>query len=199
MRPIRLTLVALAITVQADSGPQRHKPEQGRMRIEMGELRALKVAPGFRYVGGHRFLLTPTVDAEQHLFVVADSARNVQRMLWVQVESRLPADSGVYQYASDSLRTVAGLSIRVGVRAYTTPPEPTSDRGSAYGIVTAAGYRIPVNATRVRMVYLPEQPARREVMLIYVEPDGAASTPAAGFDQRLKRALRAVQLETTRR
>lgn len=168
------------------------------MRIEMGDLAALSVAKEFRYAGGRRFLLTPTVEAEQHLFVVADSALNVQRMLWVQVESRLPADSGVYNYESDSLRTVAGLPLRVGVRAYTMPPEPTSDRGSAYRIVAAAGYVMPVNATRVRLVYLPDSPARREVMLIYVEPVGGASAPAADFDRMLQRALTAVALTARR-
>ena len=189
-----LVVLPLAITLQPDAGPLRHRPENGRMRIEMGELRALSIAPGFRYVGGRRFQLTPTVEAEQHLFVVADSAKHVQRLLWVQVETRAPSDSGIYQYPSDSLRTVAGLPLRVGVRDYTTPPEPTSDRGSAYRVVAEAGYVMPVNATRVRLVYLPDQPARREVMVIHVEPLGAAAPRADAFDRLFARALTAVRL-----
>lgn len=53
---------------------------------------------------------------------------------------------------------------------------------------------IPADAMRLRLIYLPEQPARREVMIIYVEPSGAsAGMPAV--DEFLRRALLGIRLE----
>jgi hypothetical protein len=178
----------------AESGRLLHSPENGRLRIDMGGLRAISVAKEFRYVGGRRFLLTPTVDAEQHLFVVADSFRTVRRLIWIQIESRTPTDSGAYEYPNDSARTVAGLPLSVSARRYSTPPDPASDRGSAFRIVEAAGYAIPVGAMRLRLIYLPERPARREVMIIYVEADGGVAK-APALDELLARALSGIRLE----
>lgn len=180
----------------ADTLQLQHLPVGGRVRIQMGNLEAITVGPEFRYAGGRRFMLTATVRAEQHVFVIADSTRSVQRMLWLQVETRLPPDSGAYAYPSDSLLTVDGLPIRVGVRSYSGPPEATSDRGSAYRLVESAGYSMPVSATRARLVYLPDQPARREVMIIYVETGVSSASGGMGFNDLLGRARAAVRLHS---
>jgi hypothetical protein len=77
-----------------DIGPHQYRPMRGRILIEMGDLHALSIAAWFRHVGGRRFLLTPTVEAEQQLFVEADRQRNVKRLLWIQVEARLHDAAG---------------------------------------------------------------------------------------------------------
>ena len=177
------------------SNELRHSPRDGQIPIKMGQLNAISVASGFVYVGGRRFLLTPTVEAEQLLFVDADQSKKVRRLIWIQVESRTPADSGTYDYSADMAKTVQGLPLRVSARRYSTPPEVASDRGSAYRIVESAGYTMPAGAARLRLIYLPEQPARREVMVVYVETDeGGTATPE--LEPLLERALRAIRLES---
>ena len=170
-----------------DSLPLRHKPSANRIEVAMGNLSSLEVNRAFTYAGGRRFILARSADAEQHLFVVADSARAVQQLVWIQVESRLPGQEGAYAYP-DSTVNFHNRALHLNIRAYTAPPDPLSDRGSAYRIVERAGYRIPEGATRLRLVYLPEQPARREVMIIYLESN--ASSPAG----MLSRAAAAVKI-----
>lgn len=179
---------------EADTLQLQHAPVGGRVRIQVGKLEAVTVGPEFRYAGGRRFMLTPTVQAEQHVFVISDATRSVQRMLWLQVERRRPPDSGAYAYPSDSLLTVDGLPIRVGVRSYSGPPEATSDRGSVYRLVESAGYSMPARATRARLVYLPDQPARREVMIIYVETGASSASGGMAFSDLFGRARHAVRL-----
>ena len=169
-----------------DSLPQRHRPEQGALALDVGRLRSLRIGPEFTHLGGQRFILGGRADAEQHLFVVADSSRIVRRMYWVQIEEMLPTQPGGYDYDSDSAITVAGLSLRANVRRYDAPPTPGSDRARAFAFVESRGYRVPEGATRVRLIYLPKPRARQEVMVIYIE------APAGGVTDRkaaVKRAL----------
>ena len=159
----------------------------------MGALRSIQVASGFTYIGGQRFILGGTADAEQHLFVVADSSRMIQQLVWIQVESRLPQIPGVYDYSADSAVRFHGLPLAAGARTYSAPPQPSSDRASAFALIRSAGYRFSERATRLRLVYLPEQPARREVMIVYVVP-APAGEPDPPMADLLARAAAAFVL-----
>jgi hypothetical protein len=154
----------------SDTLPQRYQPIANRILLGIGALAAIQVSPTFTYVGGHRFILGGTADAEQHLFVLADSSKTVQRLFWIQMENFLPTESGSYDYSADSVVTVHGFRLAANQRVYSSAPDPLSDRARAFGLIESRGFRIPDGATRVRLIYLPEQPARREVMIIYVEP-----------------------------
>lgn len=179
-----------AAATQPDSLPLRHRPERNVLTIDAGSLRSIAVGPQFTYVGGQRFILGASADAEQHFFVAADSSRTVQRMYWIQLEELLPSRAGGYNYQADSVRTIHGLDLRVNVRAYTTPPDAVSDRGRAFALVQSRGYTVPEGATRVRLIYLPGSAARREVMIIYVEaPSAATSDTATAREALTARAL----------
>ncbi len=158
--------------------PLRYAPTNGVITVNFGSLRDLTVRPPFAYAGGQRFILGGTADAEQHLFVVADSARVVKRMYWIQVEEMLPSVSDPYDYSADSSASFSGFRLPANFRTYTEPANPGSDRARAFDFVTARGYSIPMGGTRVRLVHLPEMPARREVMVIYFESDPSAATDA---------------------
>lgn len=160
----------------SDSMPLRYAPSNGVITVNFGTLRDLVVRPPFTYVGGQRFILGGTADAEQHLFVVADSAKVVKRMYWIQVEEVLPSASHRYDYSSDSVVSFSGFDLPSHFRTYRTPPTPRSDQARAFELVTARGYTIPGGGTRVRLIHLPEVPSRREVMLIYFESDPRAAT-----------------------
>jgi hypothetical protein len=176
-----------------DTLPLQHPPTGNRLHLLFGSLAAAHVSPPFSYIGGSRFILAGTADAEQHLFVVADSTKTVRRMYWIQVEHRLPSRPGQYDYAADSLVMLSGIPFFVNVRTYTTPPEPSSDRGRAFALLNSKGYRVPEGATRLRLVYLPEQQARRELMIIYLEWSPRAEPLAR--DSLLARAGRGIQLD----
>ena len=168
----------------------RRRPTNGVLSLDAGTLRHLGVGAPFTYVGGTRFILGGSADAEQHLFVVADSARVVQRLYWIQLEEYLPSQSGSYDYSADSVVTVDGFTLAANFRTYGGPPDPGSDRARAFDYLKARGYTVPQGATRVRLVWLPESPARREVMIVYLEgtPD-ASATPHAAFLGRAGDAL----------
>jgi hypothetical protein len=176
-----------------DSLPIRYAPVGSRLRLDFGALAAIRVDSAFSYVGGQRFILGGTADAEQHLYIVADSSRAVRRLVWIQVESRLPGIPGAYDYSTDSTVSVQGIPLAMSTRTYTASPEPSSDRARAFGLVEKAGFHIPPGAVRLRLVYLPERPARREVMIIYLESGSTTGAPHAG-GSLLERASRSVGL-----
>ena len=164
----------------SDTLPIRHRPASGVLSLDAGSLRELRVREPFIYVGGQRFILRATADAEQHLFVVADSADVVQRLYWIQIEELLPSESEPYDYTADSVVSVDGFPLAANFRTYDAPPDSGSDRARAFGYLEGRGYRIPHGGTRVRLVYLPEPAARREVMIIYFESSAAAASSSYG-------------------
>lgn len=160
---------------QADSLPLRHAVRAGLVEIGWPDLAQIAIADGFRYVGGQRFVLRGVADAEQHAFVIADANGLVLRLLWIQIEHYLPSAAGAYDYSADSPVTVAGHALHFGMRRYTSPPDPTSDRGALYGFLRQAGYEPPAMAERMRWVNVAAD-RRSEVMIIHAERDSAASS-----------------------
>jgi hypothetical protein len=181
-----------AIRATHDTLRLQHVPANGRLRLNFGELRAIQIGAPFRYVGGSRFILRETADAEQHLFIIADANKTIQRLFWVQIERLLPARSGAYNYGADSAIILHGFKLFANATTYTTAPEPLSDRARAFASLASAGYRVPDGARRLRLIFLPEQPARREVMIIYLE---TATETNAGGDSLVARAQRSIVLE----
>ncbi len=161
----------------ADTMPLRVAPSNGVITVDFGSLHALVVRAPFTYVGGQRFILGGSADAEQHLYVVADSAKVVRRLYWIQIEEMLPTSSDTYDYGSDSLVAFSGFNLRANFRTYTAPASPGSDQARAVDLIRSRGYTINTpGGTRVRLVYLPETRSTREVMLIYFESDPNAAT-----------------------
>lgn len=171
-----------------DTLPIRYRPVANLLELRVGPLHAIEVAPAFAYVGGQRFILGGSADAEQHLFVAADTSRAVQRLYWIQIEELLPTRPGSYDYSADSTVSVQGFSLAVNFRTYTTPPAAGSDRARAFALVAGHRYQMPEGATRVRLVYLPDASARREIMIIYLESLHAGPTDVGAQAALLSRA-----------
>ena len=168
-----------------DAMPLRYTPRNGVLVVNSGALRELVVREAFTYVGGQRFILGGTADAEQHLFVVADSAKVVRQLYWIQIEELLPGKGDAYDYSGDSTVAFSGFDLPANFRTYTTPAGAGSDRARAFDYITARGYAIPSGGTRVRLVHLPETPSRREVMVVYFESSPRAATdPHASLLER---------------
>ena len=184
--------------MRAQSGyspPVEHLQRHGVIPIQVGSFDSLSVDRGFKYAGAQRFVLGGIADAEQHLFVVADSGGRVERLVWIQLEERLPTAVGSYDYSSDSSVVLNGLTLAANVRRYESGPEPGSDRARAFALLKSRGYTVPPGAARLRLTFLPESPARREVMIVYLEA-GAAPLAAASSALRplLEHAAAAVRL-----
>ena len=177
--------------------PLRHGITDGIVDAHVGSVDKLLVESSFRYIGGQRFVLQNTADAEQHIFADVDSSGAVRRLYWIQLEEMLPGKPGTYDYSRDSTMTVDGLSLRVNVGRHTTSPPDNSDRAAVYRLLERAGLTPPLPATRVRMIYLPDEKKRTEVMVIYVERTGdAAGTPSMAGPDVIARATSGVQFLT---
>ena len=119
-----LPLLLVAAAAGAQTMPLRHAVEGHVVPVGEGGIATLVVDTAFRYVGGQRFVLLGVADAEQHAFVAADAAGNIQRFYWVQFEQYLPGSQGRYDYAQDQGLTLNGREWRAQVRRYSTPPIP---------------------------------------------------------------------------
>jgi len=136
------------------------------------------VAPEFRYIGGDRFNLYDVAEAELHLFVEADSNKRVKRLYWVQFEGYLPTNNHTYNYKGESTQ-LGGLSFFTDVRLRpgTVEAPPNSDGGHAMALLEKNGYSVEGDPIRERLIHLPGEDRRNELMIIYMEfvPVGTAA------------------------
>ena len=177
--------------------PLRHGITDGIVDTHVGSIDKLLVGSGFRYIGGQRFILQNTADAEQHVFADVDPSGAVRRLYWIQLEEMLPGKPGAYDYSRDSSVTVDGLSLRVNVGRHTTSPPDNSDRAAVYRLLERAGFKPPLPATRVRLIYLPDEKKRTEVMVIYIErTEDAGAPPSITGTGAIARATSGIQFLT---
>ena len=174
-----LPLILIAAAAGAQTLPLRHTVDGHVVPVGEGGIATLVVDTAFRYVGGQRFVLLGVADAEQHAFVAADAAGNIQRFYWVQFEQYLPGSPGRYDYAQDQALALNGREWRAQVRRYSTPADPASDRGHLYALFAAAGLRVPSPAIRARLVHVTSTDRRSELMIIYAEASGTDRQPDA--------------------
>jgi hypothetical protein len=159
-------------------------------------MRELLFAKEFRYVGGQRFILRKTADAEQHFFVVPGKLGTVRRLYWIQFEQLLPGVGDAYDYSRDEAVTVGGVTFRRNTRRWDAPPEADSDRGATYAFLAKRGYQIPDGAVRIRLVHVPDANRREELMIIYAEaPESGKLEPVETDVQR--RALEGLRVVPT--
>ena len=177
---IGVTSVSLLAAAQSTAPmPLVHSVRGNSLHVELPGFTSISVQRGFRYAGGQRFILRGVADAEQHAFAEADAAGAIARFYWFQFESLLPAATGAYDYSKDTPLKFAGLDWRAQVRRYTTPPAPDGDQAALYKLFAARGWRQPLPALRARLVYVPPEDRRQELMIIYAEATPSAAEPTA--------------------
>lgn len=145
----------------------------------------VRVSPSFRFVGSQTFVLREVAEVEQHLYAIANGGE-VERLVWIQFERYLPHVDSQYAYPKERVTSLGGLEFDLNVRAYDKPPDAGSDRARAYELLAAHGLRFGIPATRVRLVHVPDNNRRAEVMIIYAE----RGSPSG--DEALARALNSV-------
>jgi hypothetical protein len=157
----------------------RHTVRDGIVDAHIGLIDQLRIDSAYRYIGGQRFILQNTADAEQHIFADIDSTGQIRRLYWIQFEEMLPDQSGSYDYSADATVTVAGLPMRVNAGRHTALPPRESDRAAVYRLLERAGFKAPLPATRVRLIYLPDEVKRTELMVIYIERSDNTAQPGS--------------------
>jgi hypothetical protein len=197
-----LALAGLACAVRpaaaqeqlSDTLPRQVPAGPGDLAPKVGNLCRVQIAPAYRYLGGQRFILQETADAEQHFYARADTAGRILQLYWFQAESKLPGKGKGYDYSRDSTRTLDDLEWAVTVRGDRGDPPAGSDGAAMQAFVEAAGLTFPPMGPTLRMVFLPKPGARQELMVVYLESNGIARGDGSfeGVLKRGKRGLRFV-------
>lgn len=165
------------------SGRTLVSPEAPAVRIEIED--------GFRYVGGQRFVLHDVADAEQHLFVDADASGLVRRLYWAQFEAYMPGKGSSYKYEGETVMLgPLAFTSNQAARSSTTEPRPGSDGARIRELLRAKGYRLPPAMLWQRLVHLPDEDKRRELMIIYMEAAPSETAPLNGLSERARAGLR---------
>ncbi len=131
----------------------------------------IRVDTALVHIGSTTFDLYGVADVELHLFVEAQGAR-VKRLLWVQFEGYRAGNDHIYDYSDDPIIDDAGHPLYVNGRFYPTAGfagRRNSDGDHALRLLTSRGYELGSDLARVRLVWLLNEPARDELMFIYLE------------------------------
>jgi len=144
----------------------------------------LEFGKGFKYAGGHKFVLYDVANAEQHFFVDADNEGRVKRMYWVQFEGYLPTNNHTYKYTPTKTVNIGGLDfIADGYsrNIKTNPGRAGGDGTRAREFLATKGYRLASDdVLSQRLVHLIGN--RDELMIIYLEDMTPIGLTAADFE-----------------
>ena len=192
-------VLILPVTAQAqlpDTLPRQVPAGPGDLAAKVASVCRVQIAPAYRYLGGQRFILQETADAEQHFYARADSSGKILQLYWFQVESKVAGQGPGYNYGRDSTITINDLPFAVSLResrADADPP-PGSDGAAMMDFVQAAGLTFPPMGRPLRLVHTAKPGARQELMVIYLESKTMAKADPTfdGVFKRGKRALRFV-------
>jgi hypothetical protein len=190
-----LALLPAAVQAQLpDTLPRQVPAGPGDLAAKVGGICRVQIAPAYRYLGGQRFVLQETADAEQHFYARADDAGKILQLYWFQVESKLPGQKGGYNYGRDSSLTLNDLPFAVSLRESRGDADPPagSDAAAMTEFVRAAGLAFPPMGRPLRMVYTAKPGARQELMVMYLESKAQAKADPT-FEGVLKRGRRALR------
>lgn len=106
------------------------------------------------------------------MFVEADAAKNVQRVYRVEFEAYIPSQpDSKNNYDRDAITEINGLAVHHSERfgAGDEKPRAGSDLEHVRNMILAAGCKLPKEIINARLVHLPDDTKRNEVMVIYME------------------------------
>jgi hypothetical protein len=191
--------------------PLQRTVQDNQLRSEAWPAVRLRVADTFAYAGGQRFILSGAADAEQHLFVAAGPGNAARAVLWAQFEQFLEGSPNTYTYAAKETVMRGGLAFLVdgGVHDWDTDAvqRPDSDSARAGAFLRQRGYGLRTDSLYVRLVCVPDETRRHELMLIYaedlpgglrvadLEPGGPQAAAWPGLEAELReRALKSLSV-----
>lgn len=171
MRYVAIVLLSGAVFAQEQKAPER-VVRKNVITSERNPKIRIELPKEARHVGVERWDLYGVADCELHVWVETGKDKVVNRVYWVQFEGFLPSKpESRYRYPFTRTAEIGGLTFDVRPRfgANHERPKPDSDAGHVWKMVEAAGYQWPQDEMSVRLVYLPDEQKRTELMIIYVE------------------------------
>lgn len=125
-----------------------------------------------QYLGADRWVLYDVADCELHAFVEADAQKNVRRLYWVQFEGYVPEKPRAkYEYDSPRHVQIGGMDffLDTWARPDGAKSREGSDREHIEAMIHAKGFKMLAGMVYARLVHLPDQDKRKELMIIYGE------------------------------
>jgi hypothetical protein len=168
---LRWAAVTAALSL-APAWAAGQRPVQGRI-LTSDSLPAvvMELGTGLTYLGTQSFELYGVARAEQHFFGEADGIR-LKRLVWIQFEGYLPDNTHTYDYSEYPTVEIDGRAFHQNgavIRVPDTERRPDSDGARARAFLRERGYTVGSDILFQRLVWLLDQPARNEVMVIYME------------------------------
>ena len=147
----------------------------------------IRLPESVQYVGADRWVLYGMADCELHVFVEADSQKNVQQLYWVQFEGYLPTRPELkHKYDSPRHANIGGMDFYVDtwVKPKNAEMRPGSDVEHINTLIHAKGYNMPAGMMYVRLVHLLDEQKRKELMIIYGEDVAVTGLTAADLSEQ---------------
>ena len=163
-------LSAVAVLGAGQQAPER-KAGSNSVTSERDPKITLEFKGPVEYVGADRWVLYGVADCEVHVFVEATD-KKVSRLYWVQFEAYLPTVDASYTYNAPVRVPIGGREFIVDGSVFPTDApyrRPDSDRERVTNLLKAKGYVLPAAMMTRRMVHLPDEQKRKELMIIYAE------------------------------
>ena len=164
------TIVFSCFLMAAAKAPER-EVKGNRLISRSDPAISIQVPRSAVYLGAERWDLYDVADCELHLFVEAYPDKTVKAMYWIQFEAYLPTNEDTYDYSKDEPVTFGGRpfwkSSNFGPTNNT--PRAGGDGERTRQMLARAGYKLPAERMSVRLVHLPDESRRRELMFIYAE------------------------------
>lgn len=131
----------------------------------------IQVPDSALYVGADRWVLYDVADCEIHVFVEADAQKKIKRIFWIQFEAYIPAKPDSRYDYSGATMNLDGTDFFVRARFGPTSDtgRPGSDSEHVQNLLRDHGYTAPAEMMNVRLVHLPDEMKRKELMIIYAE------------------------------
>jgi hypothetical protein len=193
---------AIAQSAPSPSGQKTADAASGQARSVKGQVLTSTKTPavriefdqGFKYAGGHSFILYDVANAEQHFFVDADKEGRIKRMYWAQFEGYLPSNTHTYRYKVNKTASIGGLEFIADAYARNikaNPGQPDSDGARARAFLESKGYRMASDdVLSQRLVHLIDDAKRDELMIIYLEDLSGMGLTAADLAEGGRAAAR---------
>ena len=126
------------------------------------------------YLGSKRWILFGYADCDLQLYADKDASGTVERLYWIQSESYIPSRPEL-THANDYVESRRlkwdGLDFHLDTwtRKLSDAAPADSDLEQVEKLVAARGLALPADMSFVRLVHLPDQAKRKELMIIYGE------------------------------
>lgn len=144
----------------------------------------MRFDPSFRYLGGQKFVLYGVADTEQHFFAEISADDDLKSVYWIQFEAYLPDNSYEYDYEGSPGRLqLNGFEFYVDAEPVQSNPKKRrrgTDGARAREFLGSKGYSFPQDFAYARLVHLPDDSRRKELMVIFI--DNLAPLGLSGSD-----------------